>query len=162
LFWDVVLFVVLGAIVESRDRIGLMVTLTGSALAISAMLWCCCPTIFEYRGLSGIDSALFAHAAIVLCIDARRAGHTVTYRLILLSVLGFAAKIGYELDSGTTVFVDSAGADFTALPSVHMMGGLVGGLCGWALTSRGEREKPRPCQPARSDRRCATTNRMLS
>ena len=136
LFWDVVMFLTLGVAIECRDRTGLAISVLVAGLAISATLWQWHPGIEQYRGLSGIDSTLFAHAAVVWYVDARRSGRTVPATLILLSVLGFAAKIVYELITGSTWFVDASGAGFTPLASVHLVGGLMGALCASLLISR--------------------------
>ena len=149
LLWDVVMFVTLGAIVESRDRTGFIVTVLASAMSISAVLWFLQPTIDQYRGLSGIDSALFTHAVVILATDARRTGRRLVYRFMSLSVLGFGAKIAYELLTGSTLFVDSSGAGFTALPDVHMVGGIVGGTGAWI---QGSRLQDRPVRPRYSPR----------
>jgi rhomboid family GlyGly-CTERM serine protease len=162
LFWDVVMFITLGAIVESRHRNSFIVTLMGSAAAISAVLWFCHPTIGQYRGLSGLDSALFTQALVSLASDARRAGHAMICRLMFLFVLGFAAKIAYELVTGDTLFVDSSLAGFSALPSVHMIGGLIGGLCGIAMLCRLRRLQEHALQPGCTARMWATTSRMSS
>jgi rhomboid family GlyGly-CTERM serine protease len=128
LLWDVLMFLLLGIMLERRQRESFLCTIAASAAAISAVQWFCHPDIAEYRGLSGIDSALFAHAAILLCIDARRAGRTVMCGVLVLLMLGFAAKIAFEFISGTTLFVDSTAAGFVPLPSVHAVGGIVGAL----------------------------------
>ena len=64
LFWDVLMFVVLGCLVESRSRWRLIGLCLGSALAISAV----CPVVADdipiCRGLSGIDTALFTYLAM--------------------------------------------------------------------------------------------------
>jgi rhomboid family GlyGly-CTERM serine protease len=128
LLWDVLMFLVLGIMLEPRQRESFLFTLVASTAAISAVLWFYHPDITQYRGLSGIDSALFAHAAILLCIDARREGRTLVCGVLLLLMLGFVAKIVFEFLSGTTLFVDSTAAGFVPLPSVHAVGGIVGAL----------------------------------
>ncbi len=50
---------------------------------------------------------------------------------LIALIAGFEAKLGYELVTGTTLFVDSSAAGFTPLPLVHAVGGLVG--CVFAL-----------------------------
>jgi hypothetical protein len=60
LFWDGVVFAALGCLCWSEDRGLFWRTLVASALAVSvAVLWLQ-PEIGSYRGLSGIDAALFA------------------------------------------------------------------------------------------------------
>jgi rhomboid family GlyGly-CTERM serine protease len=141
LFWDVLAFVVLGVMLERRHRVGFITTVIASATAITAVLWFAHPKVAEYRGLSGIDSALFTGAAIHLYADGRRFKRPLV-QLISTGVLaGFIAKLVYEFASGNTLFVDSA--DFVSLASVHAIGGIVGIIsavatrrCASALGSR--------------------------
>jgi membrane associated rhomboid family serine protease len=118
------MFVVLGVLVEGRHRGSFVVTVLASATAITAVLWFAHPEVAAYRGLSGIDSALFTNAAILLYVDGRRFNRPVVRRMSALLLIGFVAKLIYELASGSTLFVDST--DFVSLASVHAVGGFVG------------------------------------
>src|SRR5262245_45808263 len=55
LFWDVLVFVILGLICERLDRRRLVMPLAWSAAAISTVVLLLEPSIEVYRGLSGID-----------------------------------------------------------------------------------------------------------
>jgi rhomboid family GlyGly-CTERM serine protease len=124
LLWDVLMFVVLGVMVERRNRGSFIVTVLASATAITAVLWFAYPEVTAYRGLSGIDSALFTSAAILLYVYGRRFNRPLV-RLISAGLLaGFVAKVIYEIASGNTLFVDST--DFVSLAAVHAAGGFVG------------------------------------
>jgi rhomboid family GlyGly-CTERM serine protease len=124
LLWDTLMFVVLGVLVEGCHRGNFVATVLASATAITAVLWFAHPEVAAYRGLSGIDSALFTNAAILLYIDGRRFNRPLVWRISALLLVGFVAKLIYELASGSTLFVDST--DFVSLPSVHAVGGFVG------------------------------------
>ena len=50
--------------------------------------------------------------------------------LACLVSLGFPAKVGFEMITGATLFVDSKTADLTPVPLVHVAGGLIGLLFG--------------------------------
>ena len=128
LFWDIAMFMILGVIVERRNARHFAGLLAAAALAISAVLWFCHPAIVQYRGLSGIDSALFTYAAIMLSVEARQARRPALSRLILVSLAGFASKVGYEFVTGSTLFVSSSEAGFSPLASAHLIGGLVGAV----------------------------------
>jgi rhomboid family GlyGly-CTERM serine protease len=146
LLWDLLMFITLGMIIENRDRTGFLVTLVASMMAISAVLWFCQPTIGQYRGLSGIDSALFTHAALLLYVSAHQANRRVVRGLIALALVGFAAKVAFEVFTGNTLFVDSAASGFVPLAIVHAVGGVVGAvsaICMWRSVSR---------RPSSSDR----------
>src|SRR5262249_26428433 len=97
-----------------------------SAVAISAALWIGAPGISQYRGLSGIDSALFVLAALMLLNQLRQTERRLGASLVVAGLIGFVAKVGFEFATGITLFVDSSAAAFQPLPSVHLVGGLVG------------------------------------
>lgn len=126
LLWDVVMFVVLSCIVEQRGRAAAVRLLFGSAALISLSLWTVAPEIAEYRGLSGIDSALFTYVAILLARDAMATRRHAQVAFLALLLAAFAGKIGYELATGATLFVDSHGGGFTPLPLVHIVGAAAG------------------------------------
>ena len=126
LLWDALMFAVLGALVERTSRRAFLVTCTLSAAAISATLRFCQPGLELYRGLSGIDSALFVFQAGWLVREALRERRCVAALLPTVALAGFAAKIGYELATGATLFVDSAAAGFAPLPLAHVIGAAVG------------------------------------
>jgi rhomboid family GlyGly-CTERM serine protease len=126
LLWDVVVLGVLGALVEQRDRRALTATLLLSAVAISAAVWMCDPLTVQYRGLSGVDSALFGFVAPLLFVESRRNRQTAVSWLVAALATGFVAKVGWEIVTGQTLFVDSAAAGFVPLPLVHAVGAIVG------------------------------------
>jgi rhomboid family GlyGly-CTERM serine protease len=161
LLWDVAMFATLGVILERRDCTSFTLAIIASIMAISAALWFGHPAINQYRGLSGIDSALFTHAAIRLTIEAWRTRRQMVCGLALFAVVGFTAKIVYELVSGNTFFVDSADAGFVPLPAVHVIGGLVGALCSGEMVFLVHGRPVHNFAP-RSDRMCATTSRISS
>ena len=103
-----------------------MLLLIGSGVVIALSLWCVAAQVAEYRGLSGIDSAVFAYVAIALARDARAANRYSLVGLVGLLLAGFGAKMVYELATGNTLFVDSDRGRFTPLPLVHLVGAAVG------------------------------------
>ncbi|MGD9645507.1 MAG: rhombosortase [Pirellulales bacterium] len=128
LLWDVLMFAVLGALVERVSRAAFVITPLLSTLAISGVLWFWQPTLDDYRGLSGIDSALFVFMAGWLVREAFQERRHAALLLPALALLGFAGKVGYELVTGCTLFVDSMAAGFAPLPLAHVVGGVVGAL----------------------------------
>lgn len=144
LVWDVMMFLILAGLVERRNRRTAARLMLGSAFFISLALWSTAPQVTEYRGLSGIDSALFVYAAAVLAGDAWIAGRRAAAGLFGLLLAGFVGKVGYEMATGATLFVDSSSGAFTPLPSVHLVGAAVG-LALAAIESRFTRRSlPRP------------------
>lgn len=126
LLWDALMFAVLGALVERTSRRAFVLTCALSAAAISATLWFCRPGLELYRGLSGIDSALFVFQAGWLVREALREKRHAAALLPTVALAGFVAKIGYELATGATLFVDSAAAGFAPLPLAHVIGAATG------------------------------------
>ena len=122
------MFLLLGVIIELRSRSVFILVLIASSASISVVLWNCHPEIIEYRGLSGVDSALFTYAAILLYREAFQSGRMVICAAICLAILGFAAKVGYELLTGNVLFVDSKADGFVPVAIVHAVGGLVGAV----------------------------------
>ncbi len=124
--WDALMFGVLGCICERADRRRFVACLVGSAAAISAAILWLLPGMSIYRGLSGVDSALF----ILVCVDwmcnAWRKRDFAFLAVVVLAMLGFLAKLVYEVTTGATIFVDSTGAGFVPLPLVHGVGAVVG------------------------------------
>jgi rhomboid family GlyGly-CTERM serine protease len=141
--WDVFMFALLGTMIERRNRLGLVATLLSSVAAISAAVWFGHAGVQQYRGLSGIDSALFTFGMLNSYDEARRAKQSNACRALTAMAMAFVGKILWELATGSTLFVDSSAAGFTPLPLVHAVGGCVGvltwcGTKGWSTDrSRG-------------------------
>ena len=124
--WDLVPFVGLSFACAQylvRRTIGCVL---GSALAITGCLWFLQPEITHYRGLSGIDSALFVLLTAMLWRDARSRNDSLLSWVALVGLLGFFAKVSYEWLTGEILFVDSHAAGFIPLASAHLVGGTVG------------------------------------
>jgi len=131
LFWDAMAFAVLGWLCE-RNGVGSFLRCIGlSVLLIPLTLWFALPQMATYRGLSGIDSALFALLAARGVREAASDKNWLKLGLVGIVSVGFAAKIGFELFTGTTLFVDSAATGLIPVPLAHVVGGIVGIACGF-------------------------------
>lgn len=128
LTWDLIVFAVFGALLERRSRRGFVVVVAGAALAISGALWFSAPQFQFYRGLSGLDSALFAAFFAQLLRDAWRKRSTLESTVPVLALLGFVGKSAYELATGATLFV-AASSTFTTVPLAHLVGAMAGVAC---------------------------------
>jgi rhomboid family GlyGly-CTERM serine protease len=128
LFWDAAMFAVLGCLLEIRYRRAFLACLGSAALAISAAIWIFQPELATYRGLSGLDTALFAMLAADLLLESRRGAERSLRAVALpaLLLIGLLAKIAYEFIAGTTIFVDAAASGFTPVPLAHLVGALAG------------------------------------
>jgi len=126
LFWDALALGALGWMCEREGAVRFLATVAVAALAIPLALSFAQPEMLTYRGLSGIDSALFALLAAVITRQAIAEQNWPGLGMAILTSIGFAAKVGFELSTGGTVFVDSAAAGMTPVPLAHIVGGLVG------------------------------------
>jgi rhomboid family GlyGly-CTERM serine protease len=70
LFWDVAMFAVLGWVLERRGARQFALAGVAAAGTISGVLWFAQPEMPTYRGLSGVDTALFAMLAVTLLLES--------------------------------------------------------------------------------------------
>ena len=128
LFWNVLAFLLLAALCERLNRFSFYACLTSSAILIPVALWVTAPQLLTYRGLSGIDSALFALLlATLLKEEIPRRRLLPLASLCMLSLI-FITKICYEAATAQTIFVDSQGSQFVPVPLAHIMGAIIGTL----------------------------------
>jgi len=140
LSWDLMMFVLVGGICERRNQVGYSVVLFLSALLIPGFVTHLGPSLDSYRGLSGLDTGIFAFAAVMLFDEAvkeRNWQSAVIYSALFMGMLG---KIVYELSFGGTLFVE--GSDFTPVPIAHLIGAIIGIAVAaiYTLPSKGFRE----------------------
>ena len=128
LLWDAAALVVLGAICEREQRRSFVACLAASAIALSLCLWTTMPDLAIYRGLSGIDSAVFVFLAVVLLRQSLAAGQKWWSAGIVTVLCGFGLKVAFEYATGRTLFVDSGAAAMTPVPLVHLVGGMIGAI----------------------------------
>jgi len=133
LVWDVLAFATLGIACERQSRSRFLVCLIASALAISLSVWLLLPEIQIYRGLSGIDSALFMLLAAVMWNEGARRARPGQQAIAMACVVAFLLKVAIELMTGATVFVRGMGLEAVGVPLAHIAGagcGLLVGLTG--------------------------------
>ncbi|MBP7140704.1 MAG: hypothetical protein KBA71_02260 [Opitutaceae bacterium] len=101
--------------------------IAGVALCLSmAVLWLQ-PHLASYRGLSGIDSALFGFIAQRLIKHGRSRPNGPLIGLGSLLLIAFLAKCGYELATRQLTFARAdATLPFEPVPLVHGLGLLLG------------------------------------
>ena len=121
LFWDSIAFLVLGVICERRNRLQFVTTVLISAATVSISTLVFCSYVTSYRGLSGIDSALFVLAAIGIICDAWKTNRSLAI-FGFLGLATFLAKTAYEFRFGSTLFVTDE--SFRPLPLAHIIGAL--------------------------------------
>jgi rhomboid family GlyGly-CTERM serine protease len=124
LFWDLAAFAVLGAACEWRSprRYAWTLLLTAILVPLCVMFWV--PQVGSYRGLSGIDTALFGllvSSLIVQRIKDRETSGALFYTLLLV---GLFCKIAIEMISEKNIFVSDV--TFTPVPIAHLVGAAIG------------------------------------
>ena len=152
LAWDVAAFVVLIGLGMRTNGRRVLLTLALAAVAIPLAVAIAMPGMQFYRGLSGLDSALFTVVAIPLMREEWSAGRRGAARLIAVVLVSFALKIVLEGLTGATLFADSS--HFVPVPLAHA----VGGLCGWVGT-RFYQSAGVPQEPANTNSDCSLRSR---
>ncbi|WP_051946117.1 rhomboid family intramembrane serine protease [Verrucomicrobium sp. BvORR106] len=147
LIWDLVAFIILSfvclRILPSRYPLALALAAALIPLEVRLLE----PQFTSYRGLSGLDSALFGLVVAALW----RTKAPLPRLLAALGTCGLVGKTGFELVTGTTLFAPAEPGLYLPVPSAHLTGfvaGLLAGLpMGWALT-----RPPAPCAPGSRNR----------
>jgi len=140
LAWDVLVFAVLGAALSARNPRLFRWIVVVSPLGISGTLLLLGPQWHIYRGLSGVDSALFVALSTVLWKECSGTKRWLAAATLLL----FGGKIVLEATMGVALFAtDTAGYDVVAL--AHLSGGGAGLLC--FLLCRQDQARRRPILP---------------
>jgi rhomboid family GlyGly-CTERM serine protease len=155
--WDALMFLTLGALCERVRRGAFVACVAASALLIPLLSAVAVPQMAYYRGLSGLDSALFVLLAVQL-IQINRSQDRVVFAAAAAGLGAFLLKTLYECATGSIIFVQPHSA-FTPVPLAHVVGGAIGlvtALCG----SIPERKSPpaiaRPYQAADENAHKAT------
>ena len=123
--WDVIAFLAFGSLVEIRSRRAWIYCVTVGAIVISGGVMWLQPQFSFYRGLSGLDSALFGFVVTDLIREGRRLQDRLMIVLGGGALAGFVGKCVFELVSGTTLFVEASDA-FQPVPLAHLVGAIVG------------------------------------
>ncbi len=118
LCWDLLLYISIGLLLIKEDPRVFGVNLFLSPILISMTLWIAEPEMLYYRGISGLDAALFTSLAI-LWINK---GDTVFIWLGILQLVLISSKILYELNTHETLFTDSQ--SYVVIPTAHLAGAL--------------------------------------
>ncbi|MEO2048475.1 MAG: rhombosortase [Pirellulales bacterium] len=124
--WDWSTFVALGLVSLKRSPQRTHMTIGIAAVSISVALWVWYPNLETYRGLSGVDTALFTLLATELLVQGLRDKRYLLTGMVLLCTVGLVAKMGYEMVTGNALFVDSAAAGFETITLAHVVGAAVG------------------------------------
>ncbi len=124
LVWDVAVFAFLGACCELRCQQRLAWTLLVSALVIPLCIIYGLPQIDSYRGLSGLDTALFGLLVSSLLLEKVRERDSTGTAIHSILLVGLAGKTLFEAFTQTNIFVSDL--SFTPVPLAHFLGGTIG------------------------------------
>lgn len=140
LIWDVAMFAVLGSLCERRSRGRFLATLLVAALAIPLVVMASHTELASYRGLSGIDTALFGLLVAEYFVAEARARNWRSAGMFGLMGVALFVKIAMEMHVQKNLFVSDT--SFTPVPLAHLVGAIVGlaiGVGSW-------RSSPNPSQ----------------
>ncbi|MCE5230853.1 rhombosortase [bacterium] len=128
--WDLIVFVALAGYCELRNRRRLLFLFAAAPPAISLAVFIGSPHLAAYRGLSGLDSALFALVLGGFDRSSRKIHAECPRTIVLIAAAAFLAKLIYETATGATLFA-APSAEYLVVPSAH----LAGFICGlWVST----------------------------
>jgi len=141
LAWDLAAFVGLGIACEigGRRRTAAALALAAPAIAVGVPLLT--PGLATYRGLSGLDSALFALLA-ARCLRRPSPAARAAGAAALLALLG---KVAWEVATGAPLLL-GATEDIVVVPAAHLLGGLAGTVAGF-LPARRSSMRGAPARP---------------
>lgn len=131
LFWDAAALLLLGWVLERENRRSLLICLGLSVVLIPVVVHFALADLAAYRGLSGIDSAIFVLLAVTLFRKCRAERDRLRTWACAAMLVGFTAKIAFELVAGTALFVDAEASQMIPVPLAHVVGGILGAVCGW-------------------------------
>ncbi|MCE9584104.1 MAG: rhombosortase [Planctomycetes bacterium] len=132
--WSFIPFVFLAVLCERDSRGRFLACLAGAALIVPLAVWVAAPSISTYRGLSGLDSALFTLLAATVAREKARERSWGWVAAAALVVLAFAGKLLFEATTARGFFLDTHASGMTPVPVAHLAGALVGlasGLWPW-------------------------------
>jgi membrane associated rhomboid family serine protease len=119
---DAIAFLALGAACARRHRAAFFATLLASAVLVPLAVLAFAPEVIAYRGLSGLDSALFVlllgTAAAKPPLSKAAATLPRSRRVVAVCGIAFIAKIVFEMQTGATVFAGSV----APVPVAHIAG----------------------------------------
>lgn len=118
LLWDLLLFIVLAYMLIKEDYQLFKLNLFIAPWVISLVLFITQPNMLYYRGISGLDAALFTSLA---CLWIKKGNNT--FRIIgIIQLVLLSAKIIFEFISHEAVFASSQ--TFVVMPWAHLAGAL--------------------------------------
>ena len=104
LFLDLIVFLVLGSILEVRLRKAYLISLLAGGIVIPLGVYILLPGLRYYCGLSGLDTAAYTLLAVHLLKTGWQQKKTMPGLIMLTALAGLLFKIAYEIHTGRTLF----------------------------------------------------------
>jgi len=133
LFLDLIVFLVLGSILEVSLRKAYLISLLAGGIAIPLGVFIFLPGLRYYCGLSGLDTAAYTLLAVHLLKTGRQQKKKMSGLIMLTALAGLLFKIAYEIHTGTTLFADPGTSGLIPVPLAHIIGGGIGVISGMLL-----------------------------
>ena len=124
LFWDLSMFFILGLLCESHMQRKFAAVMALAGLAIPLCVLTLQPQLHSYRGLSGLDTAIFSLFMGHLLVTRLRERDWTQAIWMALLLVGMVLKIGAEVYSSANIFVSDD--SFTPVPLAHVIGAVIG------------------------------------
>ena len=122
LIWDIGALVVLSLALMYCAPGMMKISLAAALTVIAVAVYNSDYTI--YRGISGVDSALFGTLTAVLLVRSLKGRDWVAFGAVLAGALGFFGKILAEVLTGAPVFAEQAG--YAPAPEIHLVAFIAG------------------------------------
>jgi len=148
LFWDLVVFIILGVVCELKEGKTFLILVVVSGAAISLVNILFLQDLLIYRGLSGIDSALFGWLCAALFAESISRKSKALFSIAALITIFFCVKIGMEAFFDKALFVSSDEAvhdigvsavpqdqEMVPVPLAHVVGIVVGAAVHFVQTA---------------------------
>lgn len=132
LIWDLAVFVCIGILCETSDARSFRQTLLISSIAVPLLVLMTAPELQCYRGLSGLDSALFGLLVTRLLWQSVRQGDRRGAGFYAVFLVAQFLKILAETKAQGNLFVTNG--DFIPVPLAHLVGAVIG-CCFGGLSS---------------------------
>ena len=129
LVFDVVAFAATAAMAERLNRWWTIGCIVVSSLFITGIVHASLPALSTYRGLSGVDAALYAFVVTTWAIQATEKKDRRALAVAGLLMSAIFVKFVYELTTGQAVFVNQVTTGTVVVPLAHCAGALVGSVC---------------------------------
>jgi rhomboid family GlyGly-CTERM serine protease len=128
LFWDALAWSILFTMCLLTDKKQTILVLILVSCAVPLSIWLFQPEIIFYRGLSGLDTALFQLYLLQRWIVCRREKDYVGLTILSVVFIGLILKILFECVTHSHVFVSTLGAGVIGLPLAHIVGTAISSL----------------------------------